>query len=121
MKYTICEEIAIGVASLAWSGIYCLSQIDTIIENTGPLSGGIMGLLSQFGGVGLAVWLVIHHTTKVIPTMQKEFREERESLQTHHTAAIELLTGRHIKEMENRREDFKQMLEQVSCKYFKGS
>ena len=40
-------------------------------------TAGIPALVTQFGGLGLAIWLVIHHTMITIPTMQKLHREER--------------------------------------------
>lgn len=52
---------------------FTLAQVDS------SMGGAIVGLVTQFGGLGLAVWLVYQHTTVTIPNMQKEHREERQA------------------------------------------
>jgi hypothetical protein len=65
--------------------------------------GSIVGLITQFGGLGLAVWLVYQHTTVTIPSMQKEHREERQAAWINFKA-----------EIDDRRKEYLSSLEQVT-------
>jgi len=88
-------DTLLGVGSLVVSGINVLAQID-------PTTGSIFtGALTQFGGLGLAVWLAYHNTTVVIPNLQKSFKEERLEIQRMHN-----------EELERKRVDFKEQINQ---------
>jgi len=52
-------------------------KVSTILGQLEFPAGSIAGMITQFGGLGLAVWLAYHHTTVVIPNLQKSHREER--------------------------------------------
>jgi hypothetical protein len=86
------------------------------------------GILTQFGGLGLAVWLVIHHTMVTIPNSQKEFREERQAiLKAHQEERAETLAAfnktleekrlAYVAEVDRQRSEFKTMLDQVSSNF----
>lgn len=108
------DEIAIGAITILTQSALTIAQLETI----SPLSGGtIMNLLSQFGGLGLAVWLVIRHTTVTIPALQKEHREEREVAAKVHAEVIQKLVLAHNEELDRRRAEFTSILEKTSCNY----
>lgn len=70
------SEIAVGAMSaLVWSIGYVLSQVAQ--SEPANLGISVTGLVTQFGGLGLAIWLVILHTTRTIPKMQEDHRAER--------------------------------------------
>lgn len=91
------------------------------------MGGGIVSLLTQFGGLGLAVWLVYYHTTVTYPQMRKEHREEREAALLAFKAEIDLkrkeyleslekLTVQYTTELHERRLEIIKAIETNGCK-----
>ena len=62
--------------------------------------GSIVGLITQFGGLGLAVWLVYQHTTVTIPNMQKEHRAERQAAWVDYKAEIDTKRKEYLESLE---------------------
>jgi hypothetical protein len=93
----------------------------------GSVGGSIVGLITQFGGLGLAVWLVYQHTTVTIPQMQKEHREERQAALLEFKAEIDLkrkeyleslqkLTTEYTTELHERRLEIIQAIKDNACR-----
>jgi hypothetical protein len=83
-------EATLGTSSLV------VTAFGAIVGQLDPsLGGAFVSVVTQFGGLGLAIWLVYIHTTKTIPDLQREHREERE-------AAIAQFTG----ELERKRQEY---------------
>jgi hypothetical protein len=113
-------EETLGVASLILTTAgMLLGQLDP------SLGGAFVSVVTQFGGLGLAVWLVFHHTTKTIPDMQKEHRAEREASITQfakelerkgheHSIALRELTDEYREELVANREEFKSAVEKLA-------
>jgi hypothetical protein len=89
--------------------------------------GGIVSLLTQFGGLGLAVWLVYYHTTVTYPNMQREHREERQAAlmqfkaeidlkRTEYLESLEKLTVQYTTELHERRLEIIKAIEANGCK-----
>ena len=112
-------EEALGIGSLVASGIgIVIAQIDP------GLGGPLLSILTQFGGLGLAVWLVYYHTTITIPNMQKEHRSEREAAikefkeeldvkRIEYLASIKELSHEFTLELESRRQEVATILNQL--------
>jgi hypothetical protein len=91
-------------------------------------SGGtIVGLITQFGGLGLAVWLVYQHTTVTIPSMQKEHRQERQAAwadfkaeidakRKEYLESLERLTVLHTTQSRELHEEVLQSIRENACK-----
>lgn len=116
------ESIA-GVASIAITMTgWFIGQAEV-----GSMGGSIVALVTQFGGLGLAVWLVYQHTTVTIPNLQKEHREERQAALIHFKEQIESqrseylqslkeLTDEYKVELKERRQEIIQAIRDNSCK-----
>jgi hypothetical protein len=71
------SEIIVGATSALMLLVgKLLAQLPPVDPAVGPATPW-MAILTQCGGIGLAVWLVILHTTKTIPKMQDDHRAER--------------------------------------------
>lgn len=98
-------ELALGVGTLLMSGVGILGQ-------TGILDTG-HSFLTQYGGIGLATWLVIHHTMKTIPGMETRHQTERLSFQ-------QILADErkeHAAEMERQRAQFADLMSRHQCRW----
>jgi hypothetical protein len=90
-------------------------------------SGSIVGLITQFGGLGLAVWLVYQHTTVTIPSMQREHREERQiawadfkaeidAKRKEYLESLQRLTEIHTAQSRELHEEVLQSIKENACK-----
>jgi hypothetical protein len=116
-------QALIGTASLVFSVAgSMIGQID------GSAATGFVGIVSQFGGLGLAVWLVYHHTTVSMPNKEKEYKEERLLTLELHTKQLEdmrrdfLLEHKHVAEkfaadVQQEREKFLQAFRSAECRF----
>ncbi len=114
MKIEAAIEAGIGLhflTNLAFA-IFPIGQVEAL-HAIQPL----IELLKQFGGLGLALWLVWYHTTKSIPNAQKESREERAQDREDHKAELIRQDEQHQIEMKNLQETFKEALQAVVCKF----
>lgn len=107
------EELVLGTLSLITSGLSILAQA--------AVPDAWTSVLTQFGGLGLAVWLVIHHTTITIPRMQKDYKDERlEMLKEFENALVEKRQAYHA-EIARQREEFADSLKLNICQYRKDN
>lgn len=109
-------ESFLGTSSLAITlGHAILSQVSV------PQLDGLLSIITQVGGPGLAVWLVYYHTTVTIPNAQKEFRLERsEMIAAHATQLSEKRQAfqTQIQELLNsHKEEMQMIVEKSFCKY----
>lgn len=114
------DEMILGTSSLVWSFVYSfshLAQVGTPFPIPESIQGGLVDLLSQFGGLGLAVWLVYRHTTVTIPNMQIEHRKEREAAEEKHSKTLEKLTASHIEALDRKRQEYLAALPKVVCRF----
>jgi hypothetical protein len=81
------------------------------------MPSSINGLITQVGGLGLAVWLVYHHTTVTIPNMQKLHAEERTASQRGFERVLDEKRAEYFKELQTQRDQFSAMLDKMNCKY----
>lgn len=100
-------EIALGVCSLMMTVV---GQIDA---STFPIER----LVTQFGGLGLAVWLVIHHTMVTIPNMQKQHQEERAATLAQFEKMFEEKRKAYQAQLDIQRTDFIETMTKLQCKY----
>jgi hypothetical protein len=116
------EAIGGSIALAISFGGWMLGQTEV-----GAMGGGIVSLLTQFGGLGLAVWLVYYHTTVTYPNMQKEHREERQAAllqfkaeidlkRTEYLASLDNLTKQYTTELHERRLEIIKAIETNGCK-----
>lgn len=77
------SEIVMGAASAV---VVFVGSLLSQTAQTDPTLNPWVGIVTQFGGLGLAIYLVIHHTTRTIPDMQKDHRTERQELVTAFSA-----------------------------------
>ncbi len=56
-------------------------------------------LVQQYGGLALAVWLVIHHTMVNIPRMQLEAKAEREALVKAHREELDVKRADYLRQL----------------------
>lgn len=105
-------ELAIGVASMVVGAIGMLAQVEIPVSPAMTISQ----LVSQFGGLGLAVWLVIHHTMITIPSMQKSHAEERRELFASFQKTLDEKRKDYAAEIDRQREEFAVMLSRFQCK-----
>ena len=71
-------EIIMGAASAL---VLFVGSLLSQAAQTAPASlDPWVGVVTQFGGLGLAIYLVIHHTTRTIPDMQRDHPTERQEL-----------------------------------------
>ena len=116
-------EAISGAAALA------LSLTGWIIgqAEVAAMGGSIVGLITQFGGLGLAVWLVYQHTTVTIPSMHKEHREEREKAlmefkteldakRREYLDSLDNLTKQYTTELHDRRSEIIQAIKDNGCR-----
>jgi hypothetical protein len=82
---------------------------------------GLVTIITQIGGPGLAVWLVYYHTTVTTPNMQKEFREERQKLVEAHTEQLIEKREAFQQQLEtlllDHKEEMKQIVSMAYCRY----
>lgn len=107
------KESALGIGSFALTlAGWAIAQVDVpaIPTNVG-------GLITQAGGLGLAVWLVYHHTTITIPNMQKLHSEERTASQKGFEKILDDKRQEYFKEIERQREQFSTVMEKASCRF----
>lgn len=116
MEYDAINEVVIGVGALIVSGVGAvLAQADP------ALGSSLMSILTQFGGLGLAVWLAYYHTTVTIPTLHKQHKEERiesiklftEQLDTkrrEYLAALKELADEHKADLERWKEELNEAI-----------
>lgn len=76
-----------------------------------------MELLKQFGGLGLAIWLVWWHTTKTIPRMQEEAKQDRKELNEQHKNEMLRSEEQHKAEIEQLQVTFKESIQRMACQY----
>lgn len=76
-----------------------------------------MELLKEFGGLGLAIWLAWWHTTKTIPRMQQEAKEDRQELYEQHRSEMERSKLQHSEEIKQLQETFKESIQRATCQY----
>jgi len=106
-------EAMAGIGSLAATiGGWALAQAEVT-----SIPSNVSGLITQAGGLGLAVWLVYHHTTITIPNMQKLHAEERTASQRGFERVLDEKRAEYFKELEKQRDQFSQMLDKMNCKY----
>lgn len=118
-------ERTLGIGALIATLIgklFTLAQVDPSIGGT------FIGIVTQFGGLGLAVWLVYYHTTTTVPQMQREFKEERQRLLELHKAETDQqkqdyfeqmnkLSAQHREDLDSERREFLEALKNNQCKY----
>jgi hypothetical protein len=116
------ETIA-GAAAMAITGIgFMIGQAEVAAAGS-----GIIGLITQFGGLGLAVWLAYQHTTVTIPNMQKEHREERiataaifkaelDLKRAEYLQSLDVLTKQYTQELHERRTEIIAAIRESACK-----
>lgn len=112
MKTDMLIEMLLGTLSLVASALGLVAQTN---EGSGPWN--VTGLLTQFGGLGFAVWLVYYHTTKTIPDMQREHRQERDAIQAKWLVTLETKRAEYMAEMKAQREAFEKSLERIACRH----
>lgn len=112
MKTDILIEMLLGTLSLVAPALGLLAQTNDV---TGTWN--VAGLVTQFGGLGFAVWLVYYHTTKTIPDLQREHRQEREAIQAKWLATLETKRVEYIAEMKAQRDSFEKALERITCRH----
>lgn len=105
------EEVILGTLSLAVSGFSVLAQA--------TVPDAWTSILTQFGGLGLAVWLVIHHTTITIPRMQKDYKEERMEMLKEFEASLIEKRKAYQEELVRQRQEFSDSLKNTICQYRK--
>jgi len=109
-------ESLLGTSSLAVTiGHAILGQIPNV-----PLDG-LLSIITQVGGPGLAVWLVYYHTTVTIPNAQREFRQERAELVAAHAAQLidrrEAFQSQIQNMLNEHREEMHSIVEKSFCRY----
>lgn len=110
----IAEEI-IGIGSLIVSGVgFLIAQTTPIIPATGI---NVTEFIFQFGGLGLAVWLVIHHTTITIPNLDKRNREEREAILEQHKLEREAALKTFKEELDLNRQEYMTVIKELTKEY----
>lgn len=86
-----------------------------------PGLDGLLPIITQIGGPGLAVWLVYYHTTTTIPNAQKEFRLERAELVAAHAKQLNDKTEAfkiQLKELlEAHKEEIENLISKSYCRY----
>jgi hypothetical protein len=118
----IIESFLGSVALLSSFGGVIIAQTSIV-----PIDG-LVTIIAQIGGPGLAVWLVYYHTTVTTPNMQKEFREERQRLSEIHTIQLsekreafqkqlEKILMEHREELLEHKEEMKQIVSMAYCRY----
>lgn len=93
-----------------------LSSLMTMLIGQTAITDAIPAMITQFGGLGLAVWLVYHHTMKTIPGLLETHRQERLELIMTFNKTLEEKRQDYKAEIEQQRKDFEQMLSRVACK-----
>ncbi len=102
------------------SGFAAVAQIEAVTGTTIPWAD----IVQQYGGLALAVWLVIHHTMVTIPRMQADSKAEREALVKAHReeldakradymAQIADQAAKHREELELIRSDFMKQMDAI--------
>lgn len=91
------SAISIGAVSLT-----ILGQIQEVTP------GSIYEIVMTYGGMGLAVYLVLHYTHFTIPSMNKTYKEERQQILAAHDKAAEQMRKDFKEELTVQRSDFKQ-------------
>ena len=100
------KTLGIGALVVTLLGkLWSVSQVDPSIGGT------FVGIVTQFGGLGLAVWLVYYHTTTTVPGMQKDFRDERTRLMELHKQEIDEKRKEYFLQLDKMAEQFKRDLE----------
>jgi hypothetical protein len=110
MKTYSVVETALASASIASAAAGLLAQIET------P-GIGIAALITQFGGLGFAIWLVYYHTTKTIPEMMREHREERAENEARWVSTLDAKRREYMEEMKAQREASERAIDRIACKY----
>ena len=86
-----------------------------------PQLDGLLSIITQVGGPGLAVWLVYYHTTVTIPNAQKEFRLERAEMITAHANQLserrEAFQTQIQDLLNSHKEEMQLIVEKSFCKY----
>lgn len=72
------SEIVMGASSALV--LFVGSLLSQVAQTESPSLDPWIGIVTQFGGLGLAIYLVVHHTTKTIPDMQRDHRAERQEM-----------------------------------------
>jgi hypothetical protein len=85
--------------------LWAMAQVDPSIGGT------FVGIITQFGGLGLAVWLVYYHTTTTVPSMQRDFKDERTKLLEMHKLEIDEKRREYFAQLDKMAEQFKRDLE----------
>ena len=120
MDRCILIEELLGGFSIATTTAGVLAQIDP------AMGAGIVGIVTQFGGLGLAVWLVYYHTTVTVPKMQEEYKSERLAMALQHKLEmdekrkdyfehINKLAAQHHADLDQRRVEVLNAIRQLPC------
>ncbi len=110
------REVAAAIGSLVLSiGGWFIGQVE--LPAIPSLPNGVTSILSQMGGLGLAVWLVYHHTTVTIPSMQRMHSEERTASQHSFEKILDEKRTEYFREIERQREQFSDLINRTTCKY----
>lgn len=114
-KNMFVEEL-IGAGAMVVSGLgYIVAQVTPAVPNLPDLN--ITELVFQFGGLGLAVWLVIRHTTVTIPSLEERYRKERETLLDQHKTEREASLKLFKDELDMKRQEYMQAIKELTKEY----
>lgn len=105
-----------------------LLSIFTAIIGQAAVSDEILSMITQFGGLGLAVWLTIHHTMVTIPRMENRYNEMLTAMEERHrqervdmiavfNKTLEEKRADYKSELDQQRISFAEMLGKASCRY----
>jgi hypothetical protein len=105
--------------ALAGIGSIAMTFAGWFIAQADPqtIPSNVSAIITQAGGLGLAVWLVYHHTTITIPTMQRLHAEERATSQAGFQKVLDEKRIEYFREIDKQREQFAAMITQINCKY----
>lgn len=106
----------IGTITLPFLG-WVIAQADPGTLPALNIPASVTGLITQAGGLGLAVWLVYHHTTVTIPGMQRLHAEERTAAQALFAKVLDEKREEYFREIERQREQFAAMIATIRCQY----
>jgi hypothetical protein len=113
-------KVEAAIESAIW--LHFLVNLASLAFPIGQVEGlaivqPLIELLKQFGGLGLAIWLVWWHTTRTFPKMLDESKQERKELNEQHRIEMGRLELLHRSEIEQLQSTFKESIQRMSCQF----